>query len=552
MTRPAIAIERFSPAAVLPGTFQPRGNEPSGFELPATGPMTAPAAIAGDRILIGDIALDGGFPEMAAENAAFRAGLRGRKVTIAELFKAAADLEQAYARAGFVFARVVAARQKLDQGGIVRITVIDGFIERVNADKLPPNLRSVVAAYFAPLIGKSKVRFSEVERATLLAGEIPGLHLASTLTAGEAPGGVTVILDGSFNLTSGSLTIDNGLPGRFGAFQSSLVAALNNSASLGEQVYMMAGGALTRLEMVPLDRPYTAVGLGALIPLGVEGFKLKPEYVRSDSRQHAADFVPETNIIFQKVSVNGSYSVRSTLRTRITATAGIDFIRSQSIFPAIDKEAYLDSYAAARLSLDWFETFSPQTSAGARLETSIGMGGRTMADAVASGVPLSRQGASPNFTTLKANWSVRHALNDMLTLRAVGAGQLSFRRPLLSSEQISLEGANGLAGMPPGSLLADDGAVVRLEAIHPLTWANLDPLRLEPYAFVARGWGRIHQPTAVQLGATEAAAVGVGVHAALPDQAMTLSVEVAHSHAKVRNPNDAARNRASLALAIQF
>ena len=68
--------------------------------------ITSPAGLAPPpnasnlSVAVSNVAVEGGFPELRAETAAITAKIRGRRVTVAEIFATANAIEQAYAARG--------------------------------------------------------------------------------------------------------------------------------------------------------------------------------------------------------------------------------------------------------------------------------------------------------------------------------------------------------------------------------------------------------------------------------------------------------------------
>jgi hypothetical protein len=139
-------------------------------------------------VAISNVTVEGGFPELEAETEAVTAKLRGRRVTVAEIFAAANAIEQAYAARGYVLVRVAVPPQQLKNGGPLRLVVVDGFVESVDVKGVPERQRALVQARLASLIGKRHVTLAEIERRLILASDIPGLVLSSTIARGTAPG----------------------------------------------------------------------------------------------------------------------------------------------------------------------------------------------------------------------------------------------------------------------------------------------------------------------------------------------------------------------------
>jgi hemolysin activation/secretion protein len=141
---PALA-QQVAPSRVTPESLRPAPAPPPTIELPSAAPEAAPAgAVAGLSVVVGQIAVAGTFPEFQAQTAALLDPLRGRRLTVAQLYESASALEHAYTAAGYVLARVVLPPQKLVDGGTVRLTVVDGVIERVDVGAVPERQRAVV------------------------------------------------------------------------------------------------------------------------------------------------------------------------------------------------------------------------------------------------------------------------------------------------------------------------------------------------------------------------------------------------------------------------
>ena len=173
---------------MTPTTLAPAPGPSGAITITSPAGLASPANAANLSVTIGNVTVEGGFPELAAETAAITAKIRGRRVSVAALFAAANAIEQAYAARGYVLVRVAVPPQQLKNGGTLRLVVIDGFVEGVDVKGIPEKQRALVQARLASLIGERHVSLSEIERRLLLASDIPGLTLSSTITRGTTPG----------------------------------------------------------------------------------------------------------------------------------------------------------------------------------------------------------------------------------------------------------------------------------------------------------------------------------------------------------------------------
>jgi hemolysin activation/secretion protein len=161
-----------------------RDAEHAGAAVTSPAGLTPPQNASNLSVAISNVTVEGGFPELEAETAAIAAKIRGRRVTVAEIFAAANAIEQAYAAHGYVLVRIAVPPQQLKSGGQLRLVVIDGFVESLDVKGVPEKQRALVQARLASLIGRRHVTLPEIERRLILASDVPGLVLSSTIARG--------------------------------------------------------------------------------------------------------------------------------------------------------------------------------------------------------------------------------------------------------------------------------------------------------------------------------------------------------------------------------
>ncbi|MBV9286828.1 MAG: ShlB/FhaC/HecB family hemolysin secretion/activation protein, partial [Hyphomicrobiales bacterium] len=197
---PSVASSQVvAPSRVTPTTLAPPTGPTGPITITSPAGLSPPANAANLSVTVGKVSVEGGFPELAAETAVITARLSGRRVTVAEIFAAANAIEQAYAAHGYVLVRVALPPQQLKNGGTLRLVVIDGFVEGVDVKAVPERQRALVEARLASLIGKRHVTLAELERRLILASDVPGLVLSSTLARGAEPGGTLLVLEATWS-----------------------------------------------------------------------------------------------------------------------------------------------------------------------------------------------------------------------------------------------------------------------------------------------------------------------------------------------------------------
>jgi hemolysin activation/secretion protein len=524
---PALAVPQATPRAQPASQITPRSFAPPAQTTPPVGGLRIEAAPGletppgADRVFVtlGGVLVTGGFADLAPAEARTRARLVGRKLSGAEIFAAARDLEAAYASAGYVLARVVLPPQGLNDGGQLRLTVIDGFIERVDTQAVPQRVRAWIERVVAPLVRRPRLRLRELERRILLAGDTPGVLLRSTLAAGSDPGATVLVLQATHQPVSATLSVDNTLASELGREQAGLFTTLNSVAGHGEQVYLgLTGdpfaGSNGLLAHYPRNRVLVA---GLILPINTNGLSFNIEATQAITTPLAGPAGGSTDK-FERLS----------LRLREPWVRGRDLnLSSQVIFDIQDEQdnalddaiktpISLDRLRVLRLANDasyidgWGGTLSGTLTASFGLDV---LGARTASEARPS-LPLSTQGANATFSKIDGTLAYTQPLATHLATSVSLRGQTSFNTPLEHAEQVGITGPGGLSAFDVGTFQGDSGVVGRIELAAP--WPLPRPvhgvgLLISPYLFGAAGEVVLAQPTAQEVGSTRAAAYGIGV-----------------------------------------
>ncbi len=105
---PVAVRAQIAPSEITPRSLRPEPPKPSApiIDLEAGPPAQAPPGADKLHVTVARVQVSGGYPEFDARAQALFAPLQGRSVSIADLYKAAADLEKAYADQGYFLVRV--------------------------------------------------------------------------------------------------------------------------------------------------------------------------------------------------------------------------------------------------------------------------------------------------------------------------------------------------------------------------------------------------------------------------------------------------------------
>lgn len=547
-----MAPSQVTPQTLRPATpIAPESVPPAGREQ-----LQAPSGSERLTFLVGRVVIEGGFAEFELETRPLVSAIERHRLSVIQIYEFANLLEQTYARAGYVLVRVTVPQQKLNDQGPVRIVIIDGFIEGVRVDNVPDRVRPVVIARMASLIGRRHIKLAEIERRLLTAGDVPGLRLKSTLARGKTPDSALLVLEGTHRLLTATVNIDNRLPSSLGTWSYGTSIALNSAFGLGEQLYASTQWSGDPARIPDSNSPLRVLGAGALLPLGSDGWFLNPEYTNSRSQPVPVGGGLVNIGQFERYALRTSFPLIRTRATTLSLSAAYEYINQSVALPLFSTDLNRDRYSALRVGAA-YEAGLPWW--GAALQTSAtfsqGAGGRDSADALASGIALSRQGAGPLFSKATLDVHIAQPLPDQYRLDFIGRSQTSFGNPLLVSEQFSLDGPQAVSAYPSGTLNVDEGATLRIELSRSFALlATSTPSVLSPYGFGSFGTGRLIEPTSVELAVVRSGALGVGARSNLDIpggyQGVSLGLEIARQFSNLPNLSQAWRGQVVMSVRL--
>jgi hemolysin activation/secretion protein len=522
--------------------LRPAAPSPTG-ELPSSGSEQLHAPVGAERLsfIVGRVVIKGTFPELDTETRALVHTVEGHRVTVAQVYEFANALEQTYARAGYILVRVTVPQQKLNDHGRLLIAIVDGFVEKVQVDNVPDRVRALVTARMASLIGRRHIKLDEIERRLLTAGDVPGLRLKSTLARGKTLGGALLVLEGTHRLVTATANIDNRLPSSLGTWSYGTSVALNSAFGFGEQFYASAQSSGDPARIFDSTSPFRVLGAGAVLPLGTDGWILNPEYTNSRSQPLPVSGGLLNTGQFERFALRTSYPLIRTRTNTLSLNGAYEYISQHVALPLFSTDLNRDRYGVLRIGAA-YETGLPWWSAALQTSATFsqGTGGRDSADALASGIQLSRQGAGPVFSKATFDAHVTQPLPNEFHMDFIGRAQTSFGNPLLVSEQFSLDGPQAVSAYPSGTLNVDEGGTLRVELSRPFALIGTAvPVTLSPYGFGSFGAGRLVEPTIVELADVRGGAVGAGVRSGIDIpggyQGVALGLEVARQFSNLPN-----------------
>lgn len=201
---------------------------------PVTPQQTAPG-LAGVNVVEASVTGNEALP--TARLARHLDGLAGRAATAEEIEAARIAILTDYRNAGFPFLSVMASAQRVAGGNRLIFTVQEGRIARVRLDGNIGPAGVQVLRFLNGAVTDGAATAARLERALLLAGDVPGVTVRGVLRPleGGAPGELELVAEVSRRPFSGFITGDNRGFQRAGPVQFLVVGQANSFTSFGER-----------------------------------------------------------------------------------------------------------------------------------------------------------------------------------------------------------------------------------------------------------------------------------------------------------------------------
>ncbi|WP_183504278.1 ShlB/FhaC/HecB family hemolysin secretion/activation protein [Methylobacterium brachythecii] len=518
-------VEAQTASQVTPQSFAPPAVRPGGtLAFSGQAGLAAPAGSDRLSIRVGTIVVENAPPGFAPEIAELQAKLVGRRVPVSEIFSAAQELEAVLVRRGSLLIRVVLPAQKLNDGGRLRLVVVNGFIQNVELRNVPEPARSRIAAVLDGLVGRRDLQTSEIERRLLLAGDTPGVSLRSTLVPSTSQGGATLVIDGTYRAVTGFVGGDNTVGKALGGYSIGTGLDINTAFGLGETLYVRALGYPGRNDALGTGSPFgddprlRTLSGGLVMPLGTDGMTFNVEYTDSRTAPKVSNVI-QTTSDYERLSFRLRYPWLRSRTANFFSEVAFDATREELglVLPAMTVPLSLDRLRIVRLSGEGDVKLDSGGIISGRSTLSLGidgLGARGIADATPI-LPLSRLGANAEFQKLDTWITLTQPLPEGFVFGFYARGQTSFGQPLVRSEQMAIASFQELSTFDAGSLGGDSGWLVRSEVAHPFS-VNLEgrPATVSPYVFGATGQLFLERPTILEASKLDVSSVGLGLRLA--------------------------------------
>lgn len=475
------------------------------ISLPRVEDGVVPEGASGVTFVFGGVRIEGAAVLPEAKLLADWPHKAGDTVRVDEIFALAESISQAYREAGYALSFAMVPQQQID-GGVFRIQVVEGFVERVVIKgDLSEAVRADMQAFADRILASRPLRTADLERYLLLINDMPGVTASGVLSPAAVEAGAVLTLEAAHEPVAGSVGYNSFMPDTLGTHVL--------EASGGMQGVLTGSGSVSltvRRSLMP--DAYLGVSGDASVGIGTEGLRVGVSglWSRIDPRDILLDvidykgslvsaqlygFYPIIRSREENLSIGASFSLDNDNSTILTTDFVDDRLRSVSVWGRYD---FVDQTRAV-------------TSLRGALTHGVDLFGAT---------GNSRANGVVKYTKVELdaqrNQPLADVLGGALSLQATAHAQAALGSgALFSAPECSFGGRRFGRGFDSGILTDDHCAMgsVELHWVRSVDFPDLGaPVFLDFYAFVDGGvvWQK-GEVLSGEPGRGHAASLGLGL-----------------------------------------
>lgn len=461
------------PGAVEQGTFAvPDLDIPdleTSFAIELPGGQDPPLGSAETLIPFEGIRIEGlsVFPQESIE-ALYRDRI-GEEITVAALFTIAQKVSQRLRQEGYVLSYAFFEPQTVSDG-VYTLTVIEGFIDRVEISGIEGGMAQRVQRTLQPVIAERPLRLGTLERAVKLVNALPGIRAKSVLRrAEETDRASTLLVSATDDPIEATMSVNNLGTGYVGPWMAKGSVTVNDTLGLGEALTLKAGSAFEPSEGWSLGADWEQT-------LGSNGTKLflGTDFQRQRPGQEMRAYDITTTITSLTLEVTHPLILERENMLMVSGWIG-----------ALDLRMNYDGAKLVRDRLRAFQlsgeyAFTDPLGGVSDLSLAIRQGLPALGATRSGSTDYSRDDAVADYTVGRMHFRRWQPLLRGVTLYTYVQGQWA-RTPLPAPEELSVGGPTIGYGYDRGEIMGDDGIAATAELTYSLPVGRWGLDLLTPY-----------------------------------------------------------------------
>ena len=525
-----------NPLDALPRIEAPKGAPPVRVQIEPQAEQLQ--RLLDTHLTPGKIEIDGVKAVPFADVASHFASFVGKDTTIGQLVAAANDVTRLYQARGYALSFAFVPAQTF-AGGLVHITVVEGYVSSVNIEGNPGRTEGKIRAIAERIRGERPLKRATFERYVNALGLLPGVKIAATVQPPKTTDGATSI---DLAVTRKPLNVATGIDFHHPGVQGLVTVTENGLASLGEELSVST--------LFPKGRDnQTYFAANGALPIGSDG--LVGKLNASHYRGHPVDnpglpsYVKRT-VIADKLGFSATYPLYLSNARTILGTL--------SAYASHDENSYRNTLTDAAISLrsqvrvaqiqlDYADTHPGQTRrASLTVAKAFDLLGASKAGETNVPGAVETNPASLTFVRTGASYSQTNDWPFKIGTAIALTGQYS-ADSLPTSEQIAFGAQRFALGYEPGEASGDSGFGASFEINRAIAVAARYLHTLTPY--VAFDTARVYLRTGTAA-PSKLASVALGLR--VTDEkhySLDLSIAKAVGDAPIESPSRSPRLNAT-------
>lgn len=414
-----------------------------------------------------------------------------KQISVADLFAIVQSITNYYRNNGYVISRAVLPPQHV-KGGVVRVQVIEGFLDQVEVTGKPKGAKCLVKAFGNQIKRCPPLQLKRMEKYLLLANEIPGADVKAVLAPSKkVTGAADLSLVTAFKFNSGYLSSDNYGTRYIGPQQNTFNLGFNSIFGSGDLAQFTVTKTPKGGELTYGDFNYT-------FPANDEGSRWLFGATRTQTHPL---------FVLRIAQIDG-------LTTNLYTTLSFPFIRTRTQSLSFQVNAnYLDSYVTVFSQKLYTDHLRPIGLGVTYSFSDKYLGSNLIYADIRQGLPIfgytsdtnpltaetSRPGGHGDFTKYDFQYSRLQVIKGPLALYALAKAQWAWSA-LLASEQFTFGGPQIGRGYDVAEFIGDSGFAASLELRYDWAIGKLGLQVLQPYVFYEGGaiWNWATSPTIIR------------------------------------------------------
>ncbi len=481
---PAVVIKNALPGSTQPGVLSKTlmSEEPKtprarpSVKAPQEEPSSLGPEATRIKFVLHKIILEGNHVYSNQQIEALYKNKLNTEISVAELQNIVQDITNFYRNNGYILSRAVLVPQHVDNG-VVRVRILEGYIDQVHVIGVPKGSRKLVQAYGDKIAHSRPLQLKTMEHYLRLANEIPGLVVKAVLEPSKAETGASDLnLSAEQQTLSGYFSFDNYGTRYIGPHQDTLSASLNSIFLPGDSTSATYLTTTRPKELKFYDISYRAFA-------GSDGLHMTVG--KNDSKtQPGLELAPlDVNGVATTYYFLVEYPYLRSRASNLTFDAGFNYLDSE--VSSFSTTLYNDHLRPIKIgaTYDFADRFNGGNLIGAHIEKGLNILG---ASNNPNSTTTSRFGADGIYTRFILQAIHSQPFLSRYSVFLAANGQYSFS-PLLASEQFTFGGSQMGRGYDPAEIIGDRGmgGTIELRSHYAPGYFLLNTI--DPYVFYDAG-----------------------------------------------------------------